>query len=205
MQLPDDFETLSEAGDFQKPPPDSYVCKVVLSKATLSKSGRPMLVLDLDIAEGPFSGWYTRDNDHRADMGYDPKWLRMYQLSDGKSAGLFKRLLKNFERSNAGYDLAEHCNGKIFDEKSLKGLLIGVLCDGEEFEHNGKILLSIKPNKSYSVDQIHKGVPPIARIQGIDGSWRYVTEPTPTRAREPPKEKSGNELPDEEEFDIPFL
>ena len=201
MNLPNDFDTLPEAGDFKKPPPDSYVCKVILVKATQSKSGRPMLVLDLDIAEGPFSGWYTRDNDHRADMGYEPKWLRMYQLADGKSAGLFKRLLKNFERSNPKYQLASHINGKIFDEQSLKDLLIGVLCNGEEYEFNGKIHTSIKPDSSFSVDQIHSGSAPIARIKNLDGSWRYPNQPVPERVRDPPTPTTPDDV---DEVDIPF-
>ena len=202
MKLPDNYSTLPESdgsGGKIQPPPDSYVCRVIRVKFQLSKSARPMLVFDFDIAEGPFSKFFSDDNDDRAAKNFEPRWLRLYQLVDGKAASVFKGLLKNFERSNDGYSVEQHTVGEEFDEKSLEGKLIGLVCAGEEYQYNDQIRMSLKPDRSLTVEKVRARDVPEARIKGVDGAWRKASEPPP------PATKPGtNELSDVSDVDIPF-
>ena len=201
LGMPSNFDTVPEAtGGATRPEPGTYVCKVMWADAGVSKAGRPMLIIDFDIAEGPFSDWYAHDNADRATNNRPQRWLRMYQVTDGALAGRFKHLLKDFERSNAGWRLTEHITGSGFDTASLIDLKVGLVCIGEEYESEGKLRMSLKPDVTIAASKVRSGDIPEAKIKGVDGKWRKASEPPPTT-------KPGtNELEDREltDIEIPF-
>ena len=202
MKLPKNFDELPESDGtgLMKPPPGAYVCRVMRVQSTTSKGGRPMLVLDLDIAEGPFADWYAHDNDDRASKNLEMRWARLYQLTDGTSAPICKHMLKNFERSNPKYLIDDYTVGDEFDETSLKGKLIGVMLAGDEYAINGQVRMSLKPDRTLPISKVREGKAPEPRIRGADGKWRKASEPPPEPEPEP--EEAGMELLDER--DIPF-
>ena len=202
MKLPANFDDVPESdGDLQKPPPGSYICKVVHVQYTNAKSGRPMLVIDFDIDHGPFAGFFARDNDDRSDKNLDQKWIRLYQLVDGTALGRFKKLLKDFERSNDDFSIAKYTDTKtnFFDEQSLVNRRVGLVCDGEEYTYNSRVFMSLHPTRSRSSEKVEKGEVPKPRIKGVDGTWRDADQ------RSPPLTKPGtNELEHVDDIEIPF-
>ena len=198
MKLPNNYAEIPESTDIgARPAPGAYICKVVRVQDAISKSDRAMLIIDFDIDCGPFANFFANENDARSERNLDQRWLRFYQVYDGKSVGLFKKLLKDFDRSNDSFSAPE--KGGVFDEQSLIGLRLGLLCDGEEYEYNNKIFMSLKPKYAFDTQQVIKGNVPQPRIRGVDGVWRDANEPRP------PLTKPGtNELAHVNDIDIPF-
>ena len=113
-----DTTEAKEMTPFEQPPPGGYVFKVVGWSGDPAKNGRPMVTLDLDIAEGPHAGAFTKY----------PKAYR--QMLDGESLQYFKAMIKYFGESNPAPKMAEviftQKNGsKGFDPSKLMGMRVG--------------------------------------------------------------------------------
>lgn len=118
--LGNDYDTTEakEMTPFEQPPNGGYVLKVVGYSTDPAKNGRPMITLDLDIAEGPHTGAFAKF----------PKPYR--QMLDGDSLPYFKAMIKYFGESNPAPKMAEviftQKNGsKGFDPSKLMGLRVG--------------------------------------------------------------------------------
>ena len=129
-------------GEFPRLPADGYICRVVNVELTTSKSDKPMLVLFVDIAEGNFAGFFKNAVDRIKSFNYAFKWdssATYRQLvfgNDGLTSRFFKGLLSCFELSNPYLKFNPHA----FDEKILRGCLIGfVFAEEEYFKQNGTI------------------------------------------------------------------
>lgn len=137
-------------------PPGGYKCVIVKATEALSKSGRPMLLICLDITDGQYKGYFSRlfrsrQERDKAD-GKETKWpCIMYQLADEEAVGRFKGTIKAIEDSNPGYSW----EGSKWDEKTLKGKAIGVVFREEEYEKsNGEIGTSIRAAWLRNVDKV---------------------------------------------------
>jgi hypothetical protein len=102
------------SGSSKKPTPGMYVCKIVKSEITKSKSGNPMLVLSLDIAEGNFTGAFSK---------YPRRWFQVVSNKVGQS--VVSAVIKAVVESNVGMIDPNIINSKEFDESVLTGLIIG--------------------------------------------------------------------------------
>ena len=101
MRKPDGFED-SEAreGGFKQPAPGPCILKV--ENATIQfaeKDNTQVLYLRLDIAEGPFKGFYQRQSE----QFNNDRLLRFYQGTEGKSLPHFKGIILAFEEGNAPF------------------------------------------------------------------------------------------------------
>ncbi len=107
---------------FVRPPSGGYIFKVVKAEeANASKTGAPMLVLSLDIAEGP----------HKGACGKYP--IKFYQLTGGESLGRFKGVMKAFGESNNPDKMRTLISqGAIFPER-MDGMVIGGCLRDEEY------------------------------------------------------------------------
>ena len=98
------YETVSETlpGDFAKLPTGGYICRVFHSELTLSKSGKSMLVLFVDIDEGDFKGFFKNAVARVKSFNSDAKWdnSAIYRQlvfgNDGNVSPFFKGLLTAF-------------------------------------------------------------------------------------------------------------
>ena len=144
MMKPDGFDSAMaiKGGGFRLLPPGGYICRIVEAKEQHSKSGRNMLVLGLDIAEGEYKDFYLKQFQRRHEENPDTKWPCLYyQLTDGDSVGRLKGLLMALEESNEGFSLASW----DWDEKKLKKLLCcGVFREEEYLNQEGKVRTSVK-------------------------------------------------------------
>lgn len=148
-------------GDFKTITPGGYICKIIQAKVETTQTGKEMLSIMFDIAEGEFKGFYTEQFKKKHATNPDAKWQGSYrQLTQGKSLSFFKGMIYAIEKSNPGYKWD-------FDETSLKGKSFGGVFGQEEYlNNNGETKLATKCMYIRSVDQVRAGVetPKIKRL-----------------------------------------
>lgn len=148
------FENVNEAGtnnsEYAKPPAGGYMCEI---KGVENKEKSNGIVLDLDIAEGEYEGYFTDKFNH---FGW---WaLTSFHSYKPKALPFFKRLLKNLEVSNPIIDFALGGGSIQLNESDLVGLKIGVVFGYEEYIGNdGKVKEKTKVADVISLDDLRNG------------------------------------------------
>jgi hypothetical protein len=159
MKKPNGYENAQAYTEYEQLPVGGYVLKIVAAEGRKHKSGNgSSLVLAFDVAEGDYEGYYKADFDRQKQE--DKKWHGVMWVNLPKDDGSdqdewtlrkLKTIIQNIEDSNS-------CFHWDWDEKKLKGKLIGGLFGLEEYEkNNGDIGLSVKCRQFTTVDKIHKG------------------------------------------------
>lgn len=127
------YEKAQAYSDTERLPVGGYVLKI-MDVNELEYSWGNQLKIEFDIAEGEYKDFFA--NNYKAQVGEDKKWKGAYRLYVPKDDGSekdnwtmrkFKTVMNAFEDSNKGYHFD-------WDEKKLKGLLIGALFNNKEFE-----------------------------------------------------------------------
>lgn len=147
-----------QTGEYHRLPPDGYVCKVLDAVESRTKTGKPLLVLTLDIAEGKYKDFFKGNLDKA------PKMFQLIYSKDGSISPFFKGLLTNFERSNPTLKVV----GDYFDEKILVGMFIGVIFGEEDFIYNDEVKTAVKPQYSLAIDRVRDKrftIPPRRKIE----------------------------------------
>ena len=167
MDKPLNYDSEQAAtGEYKIFPAGGYVCKILGAKVEQSQSGREMLVLRMDVAEGDYKNYFTQLWEEKVQTNKDAKWGCVYrQLTDGDSTKFFKGMIVAIEKSNPKYQWN-------WEESSLKNKLVGAIFGVEEFESNkdGSILKSSKIKWLRSVESIRKGDFTIPEIKRLDMS-----------------------------------
>ena len=171
-----------KASSYAPLPAGGYVAKIAGARIEDYTWGS-VLVIAFDIYEGEYTNFFKDrfENDSRDDK----KWKGIYRITipDEKSQYFssqqrsFNNLIYSLETSNGNY---------VFDwnEKNLKGLLIGVLFRNKEWEFNGNTGWTTECCSVVSVDDIHEGnftIPkdkPLNKTQGLQNSQTTNTTPT---------------------------
>lgn len=131
------FDRSNTYKDSERLPIGGYVLKIMEAKEVVNEWGRT-LVISFDIAEGEYKDFYAQN--YRAQQGEDKKWKGVYRLRVPKDDGSeqdawtvkrFNTVIVNIEESNPGY----HWD---WDERKLKGKLIGGIFNNKEYEFNGR-------------------------------------------------------------------
>ncbi len=122
-------EAQAITGEYERLNAGGYICKIISAKEEKSKSGKRMLVLALDIAEGDKKDFFrNRFNDN---SNPDKKWpagaIYRQMLEGEKAAGFLKGLMTSLEASNDGFKWD-------WDEKKLANLKCGAIFGEEEYE-----------------------------------------------------------------------
>jgi len=125
MNKPSNYDTAKPSGMNIKPKAGYYIFEILhaeekMSKSTAQNPSKPMLVLHLDIAEGPYKGYFM--NKWRMD--------KKYQEKNGGNAyyrAVYRRITEHVERLKADVVAIEQSNGFKFDwdEKNLIGKKVG--------------------------------------------------------------------------------
>lgn len=156
MNKPKNYDETQVFSGSKQLPSGGYICRILDVKETVSRSGKDMLVISLDIAEGEYKFFYSEK--YKADTRKDKKWgCTVYQLvldGDGNCNKGLKGFLTSVEESNDGYSVVW---GDGFCS-SLKNKLVGGLFGKEEFmTTDGKKASSTKCRFFRSVDTIKNG------------------------------------------------
>ena len=163
MQKPQGYETAEtkEYQGFNSPTPGAYILGIISAEVTQSKSGNNMLVLSLDIADGEFKGHYRRKQEQ---FGGNKLLKHRRVVDTEKSLPYFKGDIKAIENSNLGFKFD-------FDERKLKGKLVGGMLGEKEFEgRDGEIATTLELSFLCSVDKVRSGELKPPKIKRLDGS-----------------------------------
>lgn len=110
----------------------------------------------MDIVEGEYKDFFWQEYDRNPNE--DKKWKAVFRLyvpsgdgsdQDNWSAQKLKRFVNDVEASNPSY----HWD---WDEKKLKGKLVGLTFRREEWEYNGKSGWKTNPFQAYTVEDIRQ-------------------------------------------------
>lgn len=132
-------------------PSGNYEMFIMSAQLMKSKSGRDMLKIAFDVAEGQYADFYRKK--YEADKKRDPekvKWSAdayFYQMCDEQSLGRFKGFIKCLEDSNSGFTWD-------WDEKKLHGLHFAGQTRNEPSLYNGKTYDHNKLVNIYPVSEL---------------------------------------------------
>lgn len=156
-------EAQALTGEYEMLEAGGYICKIVSAKEEKSSTGKRMLVLALDIADGEKKDFFK--NRFKEDTRTDKKWpasgIYRQMLEGEKAAGYLKGMMTSLEESNKNFKWD-------WDESKLKDLKCGAIFGEEEYEKNdGSIGTTVKIKFIRSVKCIQEGnfkVPEIKKI-----------------------------------------
>ena len=157
MVKPNNYDGTQEYGEFKPLELGGHVCKIMSVEETKSGSGKDMLKIFLDIAEGEQANYYAEQ--YKADSRADKKWgCIVYQLiedKDGNTNRGLKTFITSVEKSNKGFTVAWGDNFTA----CLKGKLIGGIFGREQYQNSkGELKFATKCVSFRSVDTIRSGV-----------------------------------------------
>jgi hypothetical protein len=120
-------DIVADGGGYQQPPCAGYKMKIISAECTTSKKGAPMLVIEMDIADGPHAKNFEK---------YPLKYYRTFPDAAGIARLKFDVLLIASE--NAGLMPDNPFQGGSFNEQMLIGKHVGCTLkwDGEYLRAN---------------------------------------------------------------------
>lgn len=198
IPIPRDYDTapVYEGQGGPRLTPGGHVCVVKRAYMDQSRSGRDMLVVDIDIDEGSeLDGYYqARYERNRKQYGASARWPGKHYLlicnNDGTTSGRFKGFITALEDSNGGYDF-RRTNG---DEKAMKGLHVGICFGEKEYEgSDGAIRVSVKPVYATSVSRVRDGLP-VPALKKLEANGISAAPAAP----------DTSEMQEVEDDDLPF-
>lgn len=157
---------------FEQLPKGAYVCKIKHLEETKSKSGKAMIKLCFDIAEGDYKDFYEKQ--YKANTNEDKDWsydatmymLIPYEGCDSWMTDQWDTFWANIEDSNNGYVFAG-------DEKKTVNKVFGGVFRIEESESNtGNVYRHTKLAYSVIAQDVRDGKtkPAKDKLVGVEGS-----------------------------------
>lgn len=159
MEKPRDFDTAKAWGEYEPLAAGGYVCEIAGVEETMSSTGKKMIKIALDIAEGDEKGRFMEA--YKSDAREHKKWPGggvAYQLAEdgeGNTHGRFKQFTDCVAASNKGFEIVW---GKGFGG-CFKGKLVGVVFGREQYEsrENGQLRWATKPQYFKTAEDIRNG------------------------------------------------
>jgi len=157
MVKPNNYDGVQEYGEFKPLELGGHICKIMSVEETKSGSGKDMLKIYLDIAEGEQANYYTEQ--YKADSRAEKKWgCIVYQLvedKDGNTNRGLKTFITSVEKSNKGFAVAWGDNFAA----CFKGKLVGGVFGREQYQNSkGELKFTTKCVSFRSIDTIRIGV-----------------------------------------------
>lgn len=156
-------EAKAITGEYEKLEAGGYIGKIVSAKEEISKSGKRMLVLALDIAEGDKKDFFRKRFDENTSP--EKKWsagaIYRQMLEGEKAVGFLKGLMTSLETSNEGFEWN-------WDEKKLINLKCGLVFGEEEYERmDGSVGVSTKIKYIRTIKAIQDGNYKVPRLKKV--------------------------------------
>ena len=161
MKKPNDYNDTQGISSWRELPPDGYVCAIMGIAEQTSSSGRPMIKVALDIAEGEYQGYFSdlfESRKSRAKQGDVVKWSNdgtkyiMIFTNEDKCSRDFKSFCEALEAS----DVKVWSEENDFLINNCKRKKVGVIFGREESEWNGNRSWHTKPKWFTTVENIHE-------------------------------------------------
>lgn len=160
-QKPQDWEKVQAFTEYEPLELGGHVCRIMKAEETKSKTGKDMLVISLDIAEGEQKDYYSVQ--YRNDTRPDKKWgCIVYQLiedKDGNTSRGFKTFVEAVDISNPDFDVNKIWNESFCDY--FKGKLVGGIFGREQYrsKKDGSLKFSTKCMNFASIEKARAGIP----------------------------------------------
>ena len=155
------FKAQKSAGAREILPAGGYVCRIDGAKVETYKTrnGGTMetLIWAIEVIEGEHAGFWKKDFDSQT--GEDKKWRGTMRINLPKDDGseqdswtkrTFENAMWALEDSNPGYTWD-------WDEKKLKGKIVGIIYRNREWEYNGNTGWTTEAGGVTSADDIRNG------------------------------------------------
>jgi len=161
MEKPRNFDNTQAYGDYVPLPSGGYILEIHRVEEAVSKTGKPMLAISLEIVEGEYAGYYMEQwrNDNRQDK----KWgCVVYQLindNDGNCSRGFKTFINAVAMSNPDFN-PDAIWGPEFCMKFTRRRIGGVFRREQYRNNKGDLKWSTKCFAFRSVEDIYAGVKP---------------------------------------------
>ncbi len=159
MEKPKNYDNVQPFGEYEPLEIGGHICKIMKVEEIKSRTGRDMLEIYLDIAEGRQKNYYTKQwNDDKRD---NKKWgCIVYQIVTDNNSNA-SRGLKTFnicvEKSNTDFKLVW---GNDY-AKNFKGKLIGGVFGREQYRRfDGSLGFVVRCQSFRSVEAIKNGIEP---------------------------------------------
>lgn len=156
------YDKIQESGSFKKLAPGGYVVKILDATDVPDKE---YLKVSFDVCEGKDKDFFA--NEYKNDTRTDKRWpnagsfIRSYKE---KALPMLKGFTTAIENSNSGYTWD-------FDEKKLKGKIVGLVLGEEEFlNSSGKVRTRTYVAAVRSVDVIRGGKFEVPEIKRLDAT-----------------------------------
>ena len=160
FKKPKDYDDV-RIGEPRILPAGGYICKILKAEETESRTGKPMLKVYFDIADGEFSGYFKEMFQNWKSLSDDPqsvtwpftgtKWI-MFFNSEGKTNRDFKSFCTALEDSGITV-----WRNDTFDAGALKDANVGMIFRREEHEYNNARSWRTMPFGFRSVKTIEDG------------------------------------------------
>lgn len=157
MNKPGDFDNVQPYEERRRLPAGGYVCEIKRAEEVKSSTGRDMVKLALEIAEGEYKGYffdeYTRAKNFKDDVKWPyegTKWQMIYD-KDGNTDRTFKGMVTSIEAEN----VKVQWNDKF--AKSITGAKVGVLFGEEEAEYNNLTYWRTVPKYFCTCEDVRTG------------------------------------------------
>jgi hypothetical protein len=175
MQKPTNYDTTKPAQTIGRPRKGYYVFTILhaaeeLTKPKENQPSRPMLVLHLDIAEGPYAGYFM--DKWRKDKKYNPDkaFYRAIYRCVAENVERLKGDMLNVEKSNPGYTWG-------FDEATLIGKVIGGgIGEYEYLSKQNSVQTDIELRNLVSVSQVHSGELDPPALRKLKGNQSFANQ-----------------------------
>lgn len=152
----DDAKKNAQYKGSEKIPAGAYICKV-LGVRYESFDWGDQIVLQIDVAEGEYAGFFKKQYENNTDE--NKKWKGVAKVNvpkddgseqDGWTKNSFARWTDGFEKSNTGYTWD-------WDENKWKGKKIGVIFGETGASIDGKDITYMEVRAACSVDDVKSG------------------------------------------------
>lgn len=190
MKKPNNWDNVQPAAvgyTREKLPAGGYEAKIINAAVLPNSNGSESLAVQVDITAGEFKGFFKRDFDNNP---YDNrKWRGVARFfvpkddgskEDERTTAIFKAMTEAVEKSNPNYKWN-------WDEKSLKGLKVGIMVREKEYDHNGYHGFTHDIFRFTDIKIIKDGKFDIPKAKYLNGSAPAQQEP-PQGYGDPPPE-----------------
>ena len=160
FRKPKDYDDV-KVGERKILPAGGYVCKILKAEETESRTGKQMVKVAFDIAEGEFKGYFREMFDAWKANADDPqsvkwpftgtKWILLYDNEGATNRG-FKSFCTALEDSGTNAWKKE-----TFDVQALKDAKVGIIFRREEHEYMNTRSWRTVPAWFRSVDAVKAG------------------------------------------------
>jgi hypothetical protein len=159
MYKPKYFDEIQGYDEFEPLELGGHVCKILKVEETKSSTGKDMINIYLDIAEGKQTGYFMKSfqEDRRENKKYGCIVYQLVLDKDGNTSKGFKTFINAVEKSNPEFQ-KDAIWGDAFASHFKNKLIGGVFGREQYLNQKGELKWSTKCVQFRSVETVRKGV-----------------------------------------------